>query len=203
VIKCEQVWFKYKNEDTYTIRDASCDIASDYITAVVGKSGVGKSTFIAVVAGIYTGADPAVGDLSGRIVVDGSTSSQFRGPRVISWVPQAAKLLDHLTVVENVLLPMKITGTAPDTRNRCMELLESLGVADSAEERPRELSVGMQSRVALARALPGVPAKRHLRGPHQRPQAIELVIRQGVHGVDQHGDGPGAVGFHRCTQDWQ
>src|SRR4051812_22133304 len=104
----ENLSFRYKGAIEFAIRNVCCRTKLDGISALVGRSGVGKSTLMALISGIYTLQDEIVGCLSGEIMLDGCTPGGLRTPNVISWVPQEPALLDHLTVVGNIILPLTV-----------------------------------------------------------------------------------------------
>lgn len=125
----------------------------DYI-AIMGESGVGKSTLLNLIAGL---------DLpdSGSITLDGAditaledTARTLLRRERMGFVFQAFHLLPHLTVVQNVALPLTLIGTDPPLRaKRSAEILEAVGIAALAHIYPRELSGGEMQRAAIARAL--------------------------------------------------
>jgi len=126
--------------------------------AVVGPSGSGKSTLLNIIGGLDR-------PTQGRVMVAGEEISRmgeealarWRG-RNIGFVFQFFQLLPTLTALENVMLPMELMGTFKGRRKeRAMELLEMVGLADRAHHLPGELSGGEQQRVALARALVNDP----------------------------------------------
>ena len=141
------------------LSDVSVEIEPGEFVAVAGQSGSGKSTLLNLLAGIDR-------PTSGQIVVDGArvhemserALSVWRG-RSVGIVFQFFQLLPTLTVCENVMLPMDFCGTWPprDRRDRALELLHRLGVADQADKLPAKLSGGQQQRVAVARALANAP----------------------------------------------
>lgn len=131
-------------------------LSLDRGTSVVlmGRSGAGKSTLLNLVSGI---------DLptSGDIVVDGTDLTElsetertlFRRQN-IGFVFQAFNLISTLTVVENVLLPLELSGTSSAaSRRRAEEVLAHVGLGDRGNSFPDRLSGGEQQRVAIARAL--------------------------------------------------
>jgi|CXWL01.1.fsa_nt_gi NitT/TauT family transport system ATP-binding protein len=159
MLEVERVSVRYARKDRYALKEVSlnCDLTG--ITALVGRSGVGKTTLIAMVAGIYGRGDPAIDKYSGNILVNGQCPSTMRGPRKVSWVPQVPVLLEHLTVIENVLLPLTLDGKArvDADAEKADKLLTDLGLYANRKSRPKELSGGMRAIVSLARALVSKP----------------------------------------------
>ena len=123
--------------------------------ALRGRSGSGKTTLLNLIAGVLRADE-------GRITVAGfeiTALPEAGRDRVraecLGYVFQTFNLLQGLTALENVLLPMMLRG-APD-RPRAEALLERVGMKDRLDYRPRQLSVGQQQRVAIARALANRP----------------------------------------------
>lgn len=112
---------------------------------LLGRSGCGKTTLLQLAAGLLR-------PQSGHILLNGGELAA-PGPQ-LGFMFQAPTLLDWHKVLGNVLLPVSLQRkpTAPDEA-RALQLLAQLGLADHAQDYPRELSGGQQSRVALARAL--------------------------------------------------
>ncbi|SFG45511.1 ABC transporter ATP-binding protein [Prevotella sp. KH2C16] len=129
------------------------------IVSIVGPSGAGKTTLLQII-GTLDKPD------SGQIQVDGvdvrklSTNklSDFRN-RHIGFVFQFHQLLPEFTALENIMIPAFIAGQShAEAKNRAMELLDFMGLADRAAHKPNELSGGEKQRVAVARALVNNPA---------------------------------------------
>lgn len=124
---------------------------------LLGSSGAGKTTLLHLLSGLLR---PVGGDVE----VEGTMISglgdraldQFRGER-IGVVFQRAHFVQSLTVLENLALPLFLTGSRPDPA-RAVAMLEALGVGHKASARPRDLSVGEQQRASIARALVHRPA---------------------------------------------
>ena len=136
------------------LRDINFDLAKGEYIAITGESGIGKSTLLNLIAGL---------DLpdSGSIEFDGVELTQLdddartrlRRERM-GFVFQAFHLLPHLSVTQNVTLPLLLTGASSrEIAARAHELLSAVGLGDRAESYPRELSGGEMQRVAIVRAL--------------------------------------------------
>jgi putative ABC transport system ATP-binding protein len=127
--------------------------------AVTGPSGCGKSTLLNLLGGLDR---PTAGEiyLHGERVDGASESRRARLRRTeLGFVFQFFNLIDNLTVADNVELPALLAGVpAREARRRAGELLERLGLADTAARVPGSLSGGQQQRVAIARALVNRPS---------------------------------------------
>lgn len=127
--------------------------------ALSGASGSGKTTLLNVIAGIASvtsGSVIVAGEEIGRL--DEAARDRFRG-RHIGYIFQTFNLLQGFSALENVTLGMTFAGTAEGSpKARAAALLERVGLAARRGHLPRELSVGEQQRVAVARALANRPA---------------------------------------------
>jgi lipoprotein-releasing system ATP-binding protein len=141
------------------LRDVTLEVEEGQMVAVIGASGVGKSTLLHVLGGL----DSLDG---GAVVVDGvavhglsdAGRVAFRNQRV-GFVFQFHHLLPEFSALENVEMPLRI-GRVPvaEGRPRAQALLERVGLAHRLTHRPGTLSGGEQQRVAIARALVNSPA---------------------------------------------
>jgi putative ABC transport system ATP-binding protein len=127
--------------------------AGDYV-AVMGESGVGKSTLLNLIAGLD---QPDSGDVLvdgvALAALDDDALTRLRGERM-GFVFQAFHVLPYLSVYRNVELPLRLLRRPPeDSRARTLWMLDSVGLEDRAQSMPRELSGGEMQRVAIARAL--------------------------------------------------
>ncbi|MCX8114556.1 MAG: ABC transporter ATP-binding protein [Burkholderiaceae bacterium] len=132
--------------------------ASEYV-AIVGESGAGKSTLLNLIAGLDV-PDAGRIEIGGEVLnrLDEDARTRLRRTKV-GFVFQAFHILPHLTVAQNVELPLVLLGVAPAERAaRVQELLAAVGLGERGESWPRELSGGELQRVALARALVHRPA---------------------------------------------
>lgn len=136
------------------LRGIELHVARGEYVAIMGESGVGKSTLLNLIAGLDTPDSGTISlDGSGLTTLDDDARTLLRRDRM-GFVFQAFHLLPHLTVAQNVALPLSLAGTPrTQTRQRVGDMLAAVGLADAAASRPRELSGGEMQRVAIARAL--------------------------------------------------
>jgi lipoprotein-releasing system ATP-binding protein len=136
------------------LRDLDLEVPAGRLLAVVGPSGVGKSTLLHLV-GLLDRPDEGTLRLEGRDVggLDGEERALLRN-RLVGFVFQHHYLLDELDALDNIALPLRIAGRrASAARARASELLEAVGLSDRGHHYPDQLSGGEQQRVAVARAL--------------------------------------------------
>jgi putative ABC transport system ATP-binding protein len=130
------------------------ELARGEYVAVMGESGIGKSTLLNLVAGLdRPDAGSIALDGTELAALDDDALTRLRRSHM-GFVFQAFHVLPYLTVAQNVALPLLLSGAAvPEADTRVAAMLKAVGLADRAESRPRELSGGELQRVAIARAL--------------------------------------------------
>jgi NitT/TauT family transport system ATP-binding protein len=143
------VAFRRRNaEEVTALSDFTLSIYPREIVALVGPSGCGKSTTLRLVAGLI---EPTLG----RFSIEGGSAERRRGFEEVALVFQRPTLLPWLTILQNVLYPVRVLGRkiAAKDKERAHALLEMVGLGDTAERMPGELSGGMQQRAAICRGL--------------------------------------------------
>lgn len=140
------------------LNNVDIGFASGAVTAVVGKSGSGKTTLLRIAALIDEPTSGVVA-LGGERVVQGSERRRARlRHEHIGFVYQDAKIIPHLSALDNVVLALLFRGLSRSRqRAEGMELLGKVGLEGRASHRPDELSGGEIQRVAIARALASDP----------------------------------------------
>ena len=141
---------------TPVFRNVSLDVAPGEFVAIVGESGVGKSTLLNCMAALDTWD-------AGSIVHDGVDLGSLSGEARAIWrrqqvgfVFQAFHVLPHLDVAQNIALPLMLQGRRDDAR--IAQMLQAVGLGGMGQRLPQQLSGGQLQRVAIARALVHRPA---------------------------------------------
>ncbi|MDH3628480.1 MAG: ABC transporter ATP-binding protein [Acidobacteriota bacterium] len=135
----------------------SVEVSAGESLAIVGESGVGKSTLLQLMGGLDR---PDSGELTVDAVDLRRASTEQLGEfrnRSVGFVFQAHHLLPEFTALENVEMPFRIGGRLSGARDRARAVLADLGLESRLDHRPAELSGGEQQRVAIARAVVGGP----------------------------------------------
>jgi len=160
VVSLVNVYKVYRRGEAVPALDGlSLSLPRGSYTAVMGPSGSGKSTLLNLVGCLDR-------PTAGRVEIDGRDATTLDEDALtairretVGFVFQTFNLMPRLTAVENVALPMLFAGVpGPERRQRALDLLGSVGLADRVEHRPNELSGGQRQRVAIARALANEPA---------------------------------------------
>ena len=173
--------------DKPVFRDVSLSVGAGEFVAIMGDSGVGKSTLLNCMAGLDTWD-------SGRVLLQGQDLGELSDTALaavrrqhIGFVFQAFHVLPHLDVAQNVGLPLLLLGT-PD-KQRVQAMLDAVGLGDMGTRLPQTLSGGQLQRVAIARALVHRPALLLADEPtgNLDPDTAALVMDALVAQTRQHG----------------
>lgn len=145
--------------EVHALRGVNADISKDDFVAILGKSGSGKSTFMNIIGCLDV---PTRGQyLLDDVDVSSLTKDQLANlrNRKIGFVFQSFNLLSRTSALENVELPLMYNKkiTSREMRERSLNALEAVGLADRAHHFPNQLSGGEQQRVAIARSLVNDP----------------------------------------------
>jgi NitT/TauT family transport system ATP-binding protein len=132
-------------DQVIALAEVSCRFIRGELITLLGPSGCGKTTLLRVIGGL-TRATTGTVNVAGRLIEipEDDFGFVFQSPTLLPW----------RTVIDNILFPMEIKGRRDRrAQDRAMELLDLVGLTGFAKSRPRQLSGGMQQRVALCRAL--------------------------------------------------
>jgi NitT/TauT family transport system ATP-binding protein len=162
---------------TPVLQGISLEVGAGELVAIVGASGCGKSTLLRLLAGL---AVPT----SGEILIAGQSPQQALADYAIGLAFQQPKLFPWWTILDNVLLPIRLRQKAVgrEQRQRAIACLEQLGIGDTVSMYPKSLSGGMLQRAAIARALMGEPKVLMLDEPFS---AVDEITRENLW-VDFH-----------------
>ncbi len=145
--------------EVHALQGVTIDVPAGEMLAIMGPSGCGKTTFLNCVSGIDEVS-------AGNILIEGTDlnslnddrKTEYRARRM-GFIFQFYNLLPVLSAVENVELPLLVSGTAPgEARERALAMLERVGLSEWSRHLPAQLSGGQRQRVTIARALVNNPA---------------------------------------------
>ena len=160
-LECKGLWKLYEmgDETVQAVRGVDLEIMQGEMVAIMGPSGCGKTTLLNLLSGID---EPSAGqvNVTGRPLfgISDDERTDLRG-KEMGFIFQKFHLIEVLSSVENVEIPLLMQGIAPDqARIKAMEAMESVGLGDRASHRPAELSGGQQQRVSIARAFVHEPS---------------------------------------------
>jgi lipoprotein-releasing system ATP-binding protein len=147
-------FFRDAGRQIVVLRNLSLEVSAGEEIAIVGQSGVGKSTLLHVLGSLEA---PTAGTIAFEgqdlFAMNERQMAEFRNHK-LGFVFQFHYLLGDFTALENVMMPALIARLSDrDARQRALEGLEVVGLADKVHRRPAELSGGEQQRVAVARAV--------------------------------------------------
>ena len=154
VLRLENLSKRYSPDRPAIFDGIELELRQGEYLAVMGESGVGKSTLLNLLAGLDRPD-------SGRVLLEGVDLSALDDDaatllrrRAVGFVFQAFHVLPYLSVEQNVALPLDLLGVKePERSRRTLEMLAAVGIAPLAERYARELSGGEVQRIAIARAL--------------------------------------------------
>jgi putative ABC transport system ATP-binding protein len=160
LIKLENVWKTYRlgKIDLSVLKEVNLEINPGSFATIMGPSGSGKSTLMYLLGLLDVPS-------RGKVFLDGRDTSDFsedklaeiRGKK-IGFIFQQFNLLQNLTALENVMLPMIFQGVGESQRKeKARQLLESVNLAERLNHKPSEMSGGEQQRIAIARSLVNSP----------------------------------------------
>ncbi|MBP5249456.1 MAG: ABC transporter ATP-binding protein [Lachnospiraceae bacterium] len=150
--------YKSKETEVLALQGLDLTVEKGELTAIIGNSGSGKTTFLNMIGGLDR---PSAGKLfvDGRNLFTMTKSDLVRYKREtvgFVWQNNARNLLPDLSVLENIMFPMRLTNTSKK-RDKALELLERVGLSSKKRSRMNMLSGGEQQRIAIAIALANSP----------------------------------------------
>ncbi len=161
IVRTMRLKKSYRMGDVVTeaLRGIDAEIMRGESIAIMGPSGSGKTTFFNMVGGLDS-------PTSGRVFIDEVDVAQLNAVELaflrchkIGYIFQSYNLVQYMTALENVTVPMVFAGvSAEDIQDRGMALLELVGLADRWHHRPLQMSGGQQQRVAIARSMANNPS---------------------------------------------
>ena len=154
VLRLENLTKRYRRDRPPVFEDLNLDLRQGEYLAIMGESGVGKTTLLNLLAGLDKPD-------SGRVLLEGLDLSAMDDDattllrrRSVGFVFQAFHVLPYLTVEQNVALPLDLLGVAASERSRrTADMMDAVGITALARRYARELSGGEVQRIAIARAL--------------------------------------------------
>lgn len=159
IVRTENLKKTYSGGESavHALRGVDISIARGESVAIIGASGSGKSTLLHLIGGIDRPTEGKV-FLEGKdIYAQNDEELALFRRRQVGFVFQMFNLVPHLTVYENIVLPLGLDGRHADDE-RVNELISTIGLSDKCKTLPSQLSGGQQQRVAIARALVTQPA---------------------------------------------
>jgi lipoprotein-releasing system ATP-binding protein len=161
VLHCQQVIKSYDvgSESLEVLKQLDLEVKQGEMLAIVGSSGSGKTTLLHILAGLDV-ADAGSVTIAGQNIANISEKKRaLLRNKELGFVFQFHHLLPEFTALENLLIPIRLTGkVSKEQKEYALYLLEAVGLKDRINHRPSELSGGERQRVAIARALVNKPS---------------------------------------------
>ena len=146
-LECKNIQFSF-DKRVSILNSMSFSLEKGKTLAIVGASGCGKSTLLRILSGILPNSN--ANNLQGEITIDGLTPSQYRQTGKLAFMFQEATLMPHLSVKQNIGLPLKIKDNVNE--QKIDNLIKAVGLEEYSNYLPKQLWGGMKTRVALARS---------------------------------------------------
>ena len=150
--------YQMGDSETHALRGVTLDVERGEYMSIMGPSGSGKSTLFNMIGGLDK-------PTSGKVYIDQVDIAQL-DPYELAWLRcrkvgyifQSFNLIQVMSCIENVMLPMSFAGLdSEEARDKALDILDKVGLADRAMHKPQEMSGGQQQRVAIARSLANSP----------------------------------------------
>lgn len=161
IVVAKQIHKTFRNGEieVHALRGVDLTIETGEMVAIMGPSGCGKTTLLNTLSGLDSFDD-------GEVTIEGTPLAEMNDrkrteyrARRMGFVFQSFNLLPVISAVENVEMPLLVSGVRPaQARKQALESLDSVGLSDRASHRPMQLSGGQIQRVTIARALVNSPA---------------------------------------------
>ncbi len=144
---------------THALYNVNLTINEGDFISIVGPSGSGKSTLLKVITGIYRLSSGTISYLDQNVSIFNQEKMSIIRGKNFGQIFQDFKLIEHLNVLDNILLPSRLMGFAisEQRKKRAEELMTKLGISERQRHYPFQLSGGQKQRVSIARALINSP----------------------------------------------
>ena len=151
ILQAENLTKIYRSgeKDLVVLDDVSFTVEQGNSLALIGPSGSGKTTLLGLCAGLDTATSGVVSLMGFKLNAMSEDDRAYVRNQYVGFVFQNFQLLSTLTAVENVMVPLELRGER-NVRNKAIELLGRVGLADRLHHYPSQLSGGEQQRVAMA-----------------------------------------------------
>lgn len=152
VLEVKDLSYKYKDGDSYVLKNLNFAFEEGLVYAIKGKSGCGKTTFLSLISGLEKYEEGSIKFLGEELK---TIDLDYYRSRDIGIVFQSFNLLPGLSAIENIILAMNVSGVKDkDKKALAIELLESVGLnEEKGDRRVLKLSGGEEQRVAIARSI--------------------------------------------------
>lgn len=151
-----QKWYNTTTNKVEVLKGISFSIEEGETISIVGSSGSGKTTLLGLAAGLDNVSSGSIDLLNTSLTNSSEEQRAALRAQHVGFIFQSFFLIDTLTALENVLVPMELLGL-PNAKEKATELLNQVGLGARITHYPKELSGGEQQRVALARAFANNP----------------------------------------------